>query len=121
MTRRAGSALDLELQDAYWELPGGDYVPQGSAPSRLLEDSDHLDASWTATVDSLKGEAQVSPEARQRIKKEVEDFEKQERTDIPAPTHDDLAVISVAQPAGSKIARSLLSLLDVSRLISHRH
>ena len=75
MSRRLGSnALDLELQDAYWELPGGDYVPESSTPSVLLEDSDKLDSSWTATVQSLRNELTEADDVRTRIAQHVEAF-----------------------------------------------
>jgi hypothetical protein len=78
-------ALDLELQDAYWELSSGDYVPPAPAPDRLLEDSDHLDQSWTATVDSLRNLAADDAEVRRRIKRQVEAFQtRQQQGTAPA-------------------------------------
>jgi len=78
MTQHAGvHVLDLELQDAYWQLPSGNYVPAGSVPRRPIEESDHLDASWAATVDSMKNQA-ADPSVRAQVQQEFDDFYKRD-------------------------------------------
>jgi hypothetical protein len=76
--------LDLELQDAYWQLPSGNYVPGGAVPRHPIEESDHLNASWAATVDSMKNEP-VDPRVRAQVQKEFDAFYKRD-TGAALPT-----------------------------------
>jgi hypothetical protein len=76
------AALELELQDAYWQLPSGNYVPDGSVPRRPIEDSDHLNASWAATVDSMKNEA-ADPRVRAQVQREFDEFYQRDAATVP--------------------------------------
>ncbi|MBB2943447.1 aspartokinase-like uncharacterized kinase [Actinoplanes lutulentus] len=82
MARRENTHA-LELEDAYWQLPSAEYVPHATPPERLLEDSDHLDASWSATVASLREEAAEDKATRLRIAKEVEILKRRSIGDLP--------------------------------------
>jgi hypothetical protein len=109
MTRQtAADGLTLELQDAYWELPSGNYVPHGSVPPQLLEDSDHLDASWDATVDSMKDDAAEGQDVRSQIRAEIDAYQKR---------HKPEASIEVP-PATGAVASSSVGAALPARLVS---
>lgn len=72
--RRAALGED-GLQDAYWEIPGTEYVATAPASGRL-NDGGRVASAWNATVDTLRREAHESPMVRARIAAEVKRFER---------------------------------------------
>jgi hypothetical protein len=83
MNQHTGAhVLDLDLQDAYWQLPSGNYVPHGSVLRHPIEESDHLDDSWAATVDSMKNEA-ADPGVRAQVQQEFDAFYRRDSAAAP--------------------------------------
>lgn len=97
-------------RDAYWQVPRTDYVPSGRTPEQsTLDDPQHMDAAWTATVDAFnrlareKAVQQAAEEAARELRERIQQLH-DERT-AQAQRQDPAGPVPHNAPTASDVPR----------------